>query len=203
MFSFTSMGVTIDHSVNEVPGPYVFKINSHCHHLMGSLIPSYGEQPKSAQLYSYDTDNEVSNRLAPFTNDSVFTSLDENIINGLIDKLNNTNELTKLFRSANERVHRGIVRNYKLRLIGPRDNDSRKYDDPVSSDIGGLVVEDIGVFSSEHDIIIIESCSGSLQRTSKLHPEIFMALQYPLLFPFGEDEFHCNIPLAEQTLNNL
>jgi len=64
-------------------------------------------------------------------------------------------------------------------------------------------VEDIGVFSSEHDIIIIESCSGSLQRTSKLHPKIFMALHYPLLFPFGEDEFHCNIPLAEQTLNNL
>jgi hypothetical protein len=44
--------VTIDHSVNEVPGPYVFKINSHCHHLMGSLTPSYGEEPKSAQLYS-------------------------------------------------------------------------------------------------------------------------------------------------------
>lgn len=131
--------------------------------------------------------------MAPFTNDSVFTSLDENIIHGLIDKLNNTNELTKLFRSANERVHRGIVRNYKLRLIGTRDNYSRKYD-PVSSDIG--------VFSSEHDIIV-ESCSGSLQRTSKLHPKIFMALQYPLLFPFGEDEFHCNIPLAEQTLIDL
>jgi hypothetical protein len=94
---------------------------------MGSLIPSYGEEPKSAQLYSYDTDNEVINRLAPFTNDYVFTSLDENIIHGLIDMLNNTNELTKLFRSAMN----GIVRNYNLRLIGPRDNDSRKYDDMI------------------------------------------------------------------------
>jgi len=68
--------------------------------------------------------------------------------------------------------------------------------DPSSNDIGGLVVGDIGNFHSEHDIII-EHSSGSLQRISKLHPK-FMSLQYPLLFPYGDDRYQCNIMFADQ-----
>jgi hypothetical protein len=68
--------------------------------------------------------------------------------------------------------------------------------DPSSNDIGGLVVGDIGNFHSEHDIII-EHSSGSLQRISKLHPK-FMSLQYPLLFPYGDDGYQCNIMFADQ-----
>ncbi|KAG5235502.1 ATP-dependent DNA helicase [Salix suchowensis] len=89
-----------------------------------------------------------------------------------------------------------LISNYKLWLIGKRDDDSRQYDDPSSNDIGGLIVGDIGNFRSERDIII-EQCSGSLQRISKLHPK-FMALQYPLLFPYGDDGYRCNIMLADQ-----
>jgi hypothetical protein len=31
------MGTNVDHLINERPGPYVFKINGYCHHLMGSF----------------------------------------------------------------------------------------------------------------------------------------------------------------------
>uniref|UniRef100_A0A6N2LZD0 Helitron helicase-like domain-containing protein n=1 Tax=Salix viminalis TaxID=40686 RepID=A0A6N2LZD0_SALVM len=58
MFAFTSMGANIDQSVNHQPGPYVFKINGHCHHLMGSLLSSDDSAPKFAQLYIYDLANE-------------------------------------------------------------------------------------------------------------------------------------------------
>ncbi|PRQ47027.1 hypothetical protein RchiOBHm_Chr2g0095281 [Rosa chinensis] len=63
MFSFTSMGATIDRSINNGSGPYVFKISGQVHHLMGSILPPDGECPKYAQLYVYDTKNEVSNRI--------------------------------------------------------------------------------------------------------------------------------------------
>ncbi|XP_061994476.1 uncharacterized protein LOC133712380 isoform X2 [Rosa rugosa] len=53
MFSFTSMGATIDQKINTGSGPYVFKINGQVHHLMGSILPSDGESPKYAQLYIY------------------------------------------------------------------------------------------------------------------------------------------------------
>ena len=70
-------------------------------------------------------------------------------------------------------------------MLCQRTNDARQYNNPTSDDIGGLVVGDIGDYRSERDIII-ETWSNTLQRISKLHPK-FMALQYPLLFPFGED----------------
>jgi hypothetical protein len=195
MFAFTSMGAKIDTSVNDQPTPYVFKISGHCHHLMGSLLPVDGESPKFAQLYVFDTAHEVANRLLPFTRDSKLSSLDENIVVDLLRMLNETNELAKLFRKARDKTQNIQSVGYKLHLLGKRNHDSRQYDDPTSNDIGGLVVGDIGDFFSERDIII-ECFSGSLKRISKLHPK-FMALQYPLLFPYGEDGYSCNIMFVD------
>ncbi|KAJ6876879.1 hypothetical protein NC651_029788 [Populus alba x Populus x berolinensis] len=167
MFAFTSIGAVVDHYVNSRPGSYVFKVNGYCHHLMGSLFPMDNRGPKFAQLYIFDTDNEVSNRLQPFCNENFQSSLDSQ-----------------------------IVVEFKLRLIGKRDDDSRQYDDPSLNDIGGLVVGDIGHCRSDRDIII-ESLSGTLQRISKLHPK-FMSLHYPLLFPYGEDEERLDFIRANQ-----
>ena len=61
-FAFTSMGANVDTTVNDGHGPYVFKISGQIYHLMCSLIPPVGELPKFAQLYIYDTENEVANR---------------------------------------------------------------------------------------------------------------------------------------------
>lgn len=64
MFCFTSMGGRIDSSVNEGPGPYSYVLNGQNHHLIGSLLPTSGSSPKFAQLYIYDTDNEVANKIS-------------------------------------------------------------------------------------------------------------------------------------------
>lgn len=63
MFSFTSMGGKIDSEVNKGRGPYIFKMGGQNHHLIGSLLPMSGSSPKFSQLYIYDTENEVSNRI--------------------------------------------------------------------------------------------------------------------------------------------
>ncbi|XP_074289034.1 uncharacterized protein LOC141614177 [Silene latifolia] len=52
----------------------------------------------------------------------------------------------------------------------------------------------------KRDIIVQKSC-GSLQRISELHP-LFMALQYPLLFPCGEDGYRLGISYSENSLRN-
>jgi hypothetical protein len=64
MFAFTSMGGKIDTSRTRGNGPPVFVMNGENYHQIGSLLPLPGEQPKFAQLYVYDTDNEISNRMA-------------------------------------------------------------------------------------------------------------------------------------------
>ncbi|XP_065877284.1 uncharacterized protein [Euphorbia lathyris] len=62
MFSFTSMGGKIDTSVNNGNGPYVFRLHGQNCHMIGSLMPESGSNLKFAQLYIYDSENEVSNR---------------------------------------------------------------------------------------------------------------------------------------------
>lgn len=63
MFSFTSMGGKVDISVNQSRGPRTFKLFGQNYHQIGSLLPLDGSTPKFAQLYIYDTENEVKNRL--------------------------------------------------------------------------------------------------------------------------------------------
>jgi hypothetical protein len=66
MFSFTSMGGKIDSGKDDGPGPPHFVVSGQNYRRLGSLIPSDGGRPKFAQLYIYDTDNEISNRLSHF-----------------------------------------------------------------------------------------------------------------------------------------
>ncbi|KAI9106715.1 hypothetical protein K1719_022243 [Acacia pycnantha] len=66
MFCFTSMSGKIDHSINSRGGgSYSFVLSGQNHHLIESLLPPPRNPPIYAQLYIYDTDNEVSNRI-PF-----------------------------------------------------------------------------------------------------------------------------------------
>ncbi|GJY08178.1 hypothetical protein Tco_0375232, partial [Tanacetum coccineum] len=63
MFSFTSMGGKVDHSVNIGPGPYCFRLHGQNYHRLGSLLPVNDAKPKFSQLYVYDTDNEDQNKI--------------------------------------------------------------------------------------------------------------------------------------------
>ena len=66
MFSFTSIGGNIQSSINDGSGPPQFILHGQNYHRIGSLLPNSGSSPKFAQLYIYDTQNEVSNRLSHF-----------------------------------------------------------------------------------------------------------------------------------------
>lgn len=63
MFCFTSMGGRVDRSINRGGGPPTFRLNGQNYHLIGSLLPDDGNRPNFAQLYIYDTQNEISNRI--------------------------------------------------------------------------------------------------------------------------------------------
>jgi len=63
MFAFTSMGGRVDNEMNHGRAPPMFIMNGENCHRIGSLLPMPGDQPKFAQLYIYDTDNEVANRM--------------------------------------------------------------------------------------------------------------------------------------------
>ncbi|MCH95469.1 helicase-like protein, partial [Trifolium medium] len=89
MFAFTSMGGKIDTSLNHGNAPPTFVMNGENYHQIGSLLPLHGKRPKFAQLYIYDTDNEISNRMAVVGMEDDNMALKSSIIKDIRDALHN------------------------------------------------------------------------------------------------------------------
>ncbi|KAL4626567.1 hypothetical protein ACB092_05G106000 [Castanea dentata] len=177
MFAMTSMGGKVDSRINDGRHPYIFKLNGQNHHIIGTLLPNDGQDPQFAQLYFYDTKNEVENRMNIFSNGEIDSDLDPSIVDALVQMFDETNTLVKIFRI--------------LRLIGSRTTDGREYNLPTCSEIAAIIIGDIGAENAHRDIIV-ELKEGGLQHINVLHPS-YMALQYPLLFPYGEDGLRLGI----------
>ncbi|XP_035831966.1 uncharacterized protein LOC110870312 [Helianthus annuus] len=196
MFSFTSMGGKVDSKINKGNAPFIYRISGENYHTLGSLLPKQGDQPKFAQLYIYDTNNEVSNRKNIFSNSkkvssASFDSLDTEIIEYLKVMLDSNNQLVKTYRRVRDRFLDNPHVDLKLRLKSKRTKDGRTYNLPTSSEVAALIVGDIEDALDNRDVVV-DSKKDGLQRISELHPS-YIALQYPLLFPFGEDGYRIDI----------
>ncbi|KAF1870631.1 hypothetical protein Lal_00026031 [Lupinus albus] len=159
MFAFSSLGAKIDRSINNGGRPPTIRIQGQPCHRIGSMLPMLGQFPKFAQLYIYDTEHEIENRM---------------------------NEI----RMASERLRHGGVPNLKLKLIAEINSDGRINNLPTVSEVVALIVEDIDS-SSQRDIIM-QTQSGQLKRINELNAS-YLAFQYPLLFPYGEDEYRNDV----------
>ncbi|CAI0455118.1 unnamed protein product [Linum tenue] len=102
-----------------------------------------------------------------------------------------TNELVRSFRRVGREVQDPVNHNLRLRITGAREETNRQYALPTGSDIAGLIPGDFSAEEDGRDIIINHREEG-LQRINCLNPK-FHALQFPILFPYGEDGFHLGI----------
>ena len=200
MFAFTSSGGNVDHSIKRGKGPYIYRLNGQNHHVFGSLIPDDGDTPKFYQLYIYDTANEVNNRLR-WVNVSDEQPVEVEVVQGLMDMLDDTNELVQKFRQARDRWENKDIYDLKVELKICRAQDGRENHISASDEIAGIMVGSSSNTTADRDVIV-QAKSGKLQRVSYIHPKI-MALQYPLLFPNGEDGYHDKIPFHSADLMNL
>ncbi|XP_055961830.1 uncharacterized protein LOC126681473 [Mercurialis annua] len=194
MFAFTSAGGRIDYDINKNPGPYVFRISGQNHHVMGSLLPNEGEKPKFAQLYVFDTENEMNNRISCMNKNNCSKPIDQNIVENLIQMFDSHNEVAKSFRMARDRFTEDNMLPIQLKLIGRREIDGNQYNAPSANEIAGLLVGDFGYYDKNRDIVV-EYRTGTLKRISPLHPS-FMAMQFPILFPYGENGYMIDILYA-------
>lgn len=192
MFAFTSMGAIVDKSINTGNAPYVFKINEVVHHRISTLVPSRGSPPKFAQLYIYDAENEIQNRLNIFENDGDnVDKADPEILAALSSMFDAENALVQNFRYAKERLSEHGDQQITLRLLGCNAKDDVQYNLPTSGEIAGIIVGEFSAKEYKFDVLVYDKNHG-LHQISPLHPS-YMALQYPLLFPYGERRFHLGI----------
>ena len=122
---------------------------------------------------------------SPTTNKNV---IDHQLKVEFRDMLDQINPLVSQFRMAGEIfVNEHQQNKYKLRLIGTRERDGRDYNLPTANEVAALIVGDFDSSTNQRDIIL-HFKEGGLKRISELHP-LYLALQYPLLFPYAEDGY--------------
>jgi hypothetical protein len=121
MFAMTSMGAKVIESVNDGHGPYVFKISGQVCHRIDSMIPISGSQLEYAQLYLFDTEHEVSNRINIVSLSRTSFHVNEIIVQPLIQMLDSYNPIVKLFRTARERLVDNADDHYSIRIFGDVD----------------------------------------------------------------------------------
>ena len=191
MLAFTSMGGQIDRTVTGTPGPFTLRLHGQNCHQIGSLLPGDGKLPRYLQLYIVDTENELENRKKAFSQGASPVDIDDDLIAELIKMMDEHNHLAKTFRHARNRIVSGESVEFSVTLVSQRQR-GRQYDLPSADEIGGLLVGDLTENSAGKDIVV-EFRSSKLQRISDLHP-MYMSLQYPLLFPYGEYSYDEKIP---------
>ncbi|XP_057248900.1 uncharacterized protein LOC125494758 [Beta vulgaris subsp. vulgaris] len=183
------MGGKIQAPSTQGRGPYNFKIGGQNHHLIGSLLPNEGSRPKFSQLYIYDTEHEIANRKAAYSSRNP-ENFEDPLIAQLQDMIDEHNPLAKNFRMARDRFISDSCQNVRLQRIGRRDTDGRTYNLPTTYEVAALIVGDID--TADKRDIIIETRNGKLKQISELRPS-YLPLQYPLLFPYGEDGYRVDV----------
>ncbi|XP_071717984.1 uncharacterized protein [Rutidosis leptorrhynchoides] len=194
MFSMTSFGARVDDNINEGRSPYVFKVSRQIYHWIGSLCPQEGCPPRFLQLYIYDTAHEVENRMSHFGGPDSDRLCSE-VVSQLVQLLDRHNKLVKLFCTARDKCAGVEIPTFKVFLF--KVAGSRQHALP-SSNVVGVIVFDTGLETCTDYDVIIEPLSDRPRRINKLHP-LYMSLQYPLMFFFGELGFHPRLMLRDIT----
>lgn len=111
----------------------------------------------------------------------------------LLKMLDENNKLVQQFRMARDRFNLDEQEEFKLVLISSKSAFGRPNHVTPSNKVAGLIVGDAEDTSKFKDIIV-KTKQGFLKRIYETYVH-YMQLQYPLLFPYGDDGFHLDIPL--------
>ncbi|XP_021864128.1 uncharacterized protein [Spinacia oleracea] len=172
MFAFSSLGGAVDAKTEK--GIYVFKLHGQIYHYIPDLLPS-NETLKYLQLYFYDGQHEISNRLG------CFPELREDVINILMD-VTKTNPYARFFRCLKEM---NIDENTQIILNKNTVPDQRVYNSPTSDEVAVIWPEATSSSESSNPHILVSGKSNKSHMIMHYYG-CYDPLQYPLLFPRGD-----------------
>lgn len=175
VFSFTSMGVTLDESIPSfAQGIYTFRAHGALYHRIGSLIPTPGNRPRFLQMFIYDTDCENEHRLEEGH------GLDVEVLHKIKTILDMYNPFVQRFRQISQHPQ---IMSCRL-LIRDRPATDRQYILPTASQVAAVLVGGEDFMESDDRDILICATDGNLL-TLKEYTGYYDPMQYPLLHPHG------------------
>lgn len=144
-----------------------------------------------------DSADEIQCRLDAFNREGN-SSGEPNIeiMNSLTYMLNRHHRLVQKFRIARQTLCSPDAPPVAIRFLGDEGGDhGTRFSGPTSSEVAALIVGDLTPECKRFDVVA-ETHSGLLKHISSLNSNL-MALQYPLLFPYGDKGFHLGIKYVD------
>ncbi|KAJ9568235.1 hypothetical protein OSB04_004201 [Centaurea solstitialis] len=189
LFAFTSLGVKSDCSFSKRnKGIYTFRVQGQVYHFINDLLPE-NDRAKNLQLYFHDIDNELQNRL------TACPRLSEQVIGKCVQYVQQ-NPYAYFFRNLKDIPNLG---DYKIILKTISGQDQRVYNKPEVSQVAAIWVEGENN-GEEHQRSIEVKTHSNQSKSIEYYYGCYNALQYPLMFPFGETGWHQGIPKKMNTL---
>ncbi|XP_075107418.1 uncharacterized protein LOC107819940 isoform X1 [Nicotiana tabacum] len=188
MFAFTSLGVTNDKDLaRRYHGIYTFRVQGQMYHFIPGLLP-FDKKGKNMQLYFYDNENELANRMACSRN------INESIVKRLMHVLS-INPYSIFLKSL---TNVPKLSDCYIALKCEPKSDQRVYNLPTTTEVAGIWVHDnaVDIVSTPH--IRIYTHSDKTQSVNYYYG-CYDALQYPLLFPYSQNGWHCGIKKIVRT----
>ena len=181
-FGFTSFAAKYDPElIRNTKGVYTFKIQGQVYHFLNDLHQS-SEKPTGIQLYFYDTDMELNAR------QERCPQLNPKTIKLLMEILSR-NPYTIFFKSLREVPN---IDNHDIILNTQPGLDQHVYNLLSVSQVTAILTERETNTVDKRCHIQVYTHSNSSRR---IHHDFgcYDALQYPLLFPFGQNGWHYGI----------
>ncbi|KAL3352294.1 hypothetical protein AABB24_020373 [Solanum stoloniferum] len=187
MFAFTSLGVKYDKELaKRYHGIYTFRVQGQMYHFIDNVLPS-NQQPRNLQLYIYDDDTEMLNRMASSS------IADQSVVQKLMNILK-INPYCIFLKSL---MQVPKVPNLYIALNCDSALNQQVYNLPTVSEVAAIWLDQQPNNSSSTPHIQIYPCSNTNQLVNYYYG-CYDPLQYPLLFPFGQNGWHCGIKRVEQ-----
>lgn len=192
MFAFTTLGVNYDKVLaKRNHGIYTFKVQGQMYHFINDLVSSDG-QPRNLQLYFYDDNTEILNRMASAS------ILRQTVVQKLMDilKIIPYRIFLKYLLQISE------LPNFYIALRYGSDLDQWVYNQPSVSEVAALWLDQETSNNNSIPHIRIYTHSNKSQLVNYYYG-CYDPLQYPLLFLYGQNVWHCEIHKVIQPENKL
>lgn len=167
-----------------------FKVQGQVYHLIGSILPEPGQDAQFLQIYFVGEDDREANIRC-----SKFPDLRPNLIKQLQLMLHEVNPYIKGLKTAIDKI--SPSESFKVVIHAdkkPQREHRGRFNAPTANEVAVVLVDQ----HFDRRDIILESRSNSLQRISEIH-RAYDALQYPLMFCWGDDGYSINIPQRDPT----
>lgn len=181
-FQMTSFGADKIHHDAFMP---TFRIQGQIYHQLGALLPLPSEEHKFLQIYFIGDESNDQDQVQQRQQHNDGTR--QQIVTDLQVMMHANNALVEVFKYAYESLrnqsdqHRVVFHADRT----PAGQHPGRFNAPTVNDIAVLMVGDQ---VANRDIIIYRR-QGQLQRIAETHRS-YDALQYPIMFPYGEDGYH-------------